>query len=121
MILLDTNYILRYLLKDNLEMYEDARKIIECYDFFIPNEVLAEVVFVLQKFYKVPKETIVQTLKKFCLSDNVILNNQKIVFNSFEIYLEKNLDYVDALLCASKEKFEVKTFDKKLKKCISQI
>ncbi len=44
MILLDANYILRFLLKDNLEMFEIAKDCIVNNKCLIPNEVLAEVV-----------------------------------------------------------------------------
>ena len=52
MIILDTNYILRFLIKDNEEMYYEARNAIKNNDCFIDNEVLAEVIFVLLKVYK---------------------------------------------------------------------
>jgi len=37
---------------------------------------------------------------------------------ALEIFDKKNLDFVDAILCAKSKKYEVKTFDKKLNKCI---
>jgi hypothetical protein len=40
------NYILRFLLKDNLEMYEISKECIVNNQCEISNEVLAEVVFV---------------------------------------------------------------------------
>ena len=56
MILLDANYILRFLLEDIEEMFREAEKIIENNLCYIENEVLAEVVFVLQKVNKMYKE-----------------------------------------------------------------
>lgn len=52
MILLDANYILRFLLKDNIMMYEKEKTCITSYECKILSEVLAEVVFVLLKVYQ---------------------------------------------------------------------
>ena len=118
MIVLDTNYILRFLIKDNEEMYYEARNVIKNNDCFIDNEVLAEVIFVLLKIYKTSKSDIRISLGKFLSLPNIILNSKVIILKALEIFDEKNLDFVDAILCAKSEKYEVKTFDKKLNKCI---
>jgi len=62
MIVLDINYILRFLIKDNDDMYEIAKEAIKNNDCFIDNEVLAEVVFVLMKVYNTSKSDIKNTL-----------------------------------------------------------
>ena len=118
MIVLDTNYILRFLIKDNEEMYYESRNVIKNNDCFIDNEVLAEVVFVLLKVYKISKNNIRISLEKFLSLPNIILNSKVTILKALEIFDEKNLDFVDAILCAKSEKYEVKTFDKKLNKCI---
>jgi len=118
MIVLDTNYILRFLIKDNEEMYHEARNAIKNNDCFIDNEVLAEVIFVLLKVYKTSKDDIRTSLEKFLSLPNIILNSKVTILKALEIFDEKNLDFVDAILCAKSKKYEVKTFDKKLNKCI---
>jgi predicted nucleic-acid-binding protein len=118
MIVLDTNYILRFLIKDNEEMYYEARNSIKDNDCFIDNEVLAEVVFVLLKVYKISKNNIRISLEKFLSLPNIILNSKVTILKALEIFDERNLDFVDAILCAKSKKYEVKTFDKKLNKCI---
>lgn len=47
MVYLDTNIILRYLLKDSDRFHDEAREYLEDREVFIKNEVLAEVVYVL--------------------------------------------------------------------------
>jgi predicted nucleic-acid-binding protein len=48
-----------------------------------------------------------------------ILNNEKrSILEALKIYNDKNLDFVDCILCAKSKNFTVKTFDKKLNKCI---
>ncbi len=119
MILLDANYILRYLLKDNEEMFIQSKQTIENEYCMVLNEVLAEVVYVLLGVYKVPKETISSTLSEFILLENLSMHEDKrILLHALKVYVSKNLDYVDCYLCALKVNYTIKTFDKKLIKCL---
>ncbi len=56
MLYLDTNIILRYLLQDSEEHKTKSKEYIENHATYIKNEVFAEVVYVLNKTYKVPKQ-----------------------------------------------------------------
>ncbi len=49
----DANIVLRYLLNDKEGLVEKATDILEKKEVFIPNEVIAEVVYVLEKVYNV--------------------------------------------------------------------
>jgi predicted nucleic-acid-binding protein len=118
MILLDANYILRFILNDNNEMYETSKECISNNNCTVPNEVLAEVVFVLLKVYKVSKEDITATLVAFLKFDNIIVLDKECMIIALMIFSDKNLDFVDSILCAKSTKYNVKTFDKKLNKCI---
>lgn len=53
--IVDANIILRYLLQDAVQFLDQARDKIENHNIFIPNEVIAEVVYVLEKVYKVER------------------------------------------------------------------
>ena len=119
MILLDANYILRFLLKDNLKMYEISKDCIINNNCIIINEVLAEVVFVLLKVYKVTKIDIKESLINILTYENIIINDKDIIIQSLEIFENKSLDFVDCILCAKSKKYTVKTFDKNLNKCIA--
>ena len=121
MILLDANYILRFLLKDNLEMYEISKECIINNSCIIPSEVLAEVVFVLLKVYKVEKQNITKSLTDILKYDSIVMNDKNTIMESLNIFENKNLDFVDCILCAKSKKYTVKTFDKKLNKCIGNI
>ncbi len=118
MIVLDANYILRFLVKDNDKMYEIAKEAIKNNDCFIDNEVLAEVVFVLIKVYNTSKSDIKDTLVRFLSFENIILHSKPTIIKALKLFEEKNIDFVDAILCAKSKKYEIKTFDKKLNKCI---
>ena len=118
MIILDANYILRFLLEDDTKMYQIAKETIILNRCFIDNEVLAEVVFVLLKVYKTPKTDIKNVLEKFISFENILLNSKSVILTALKIFDEKNLDFVDAILCAKSKKYTIKTFDKKLNRCI---
>ena len=119
MIRIDTNYIVRYLVNDNIEMAEIAEEILTSKNVFISNEILAEVIYVLLGVYKITKIDISNQLLALIDFDNVSVSNMKVIKQTFEIFKTKNLDFVDCLLCAYSNQDEIVTFDKKLNKCIS--
>ncbi len=119
MIRVDTNYIVRYLVNDNIEMADIAEEILTTKNVFISNEIFAEVVYVLLGVYKIAKEDISNQLLELINFENISVSNSKVVRQSFEIFKIKNLDFVDCLLCAYSNQDEIATFDKKLNKCIS--
>ena len=119
---LDANYILRYLLKDNEGMFIEAKAVIEQKYCLILNEVLAEVVYVLSGVYDVPKAVIVDTLSELLMLDNLSQHeDKKYMLNALQIYRFKNIDFVDCCLCALSNKYMIKTFDKKLQKCMKKV
>ena len=119
MIRIDTNYIVRYLVNDNIEMADIAEKILTTKSVFISNEILAEVVYVLFGVYKISKIDISNQLSALIDFDNISVSNMKVVKQTFEIFKTKNLDFVDCLLCAYSTQDEIVTFDKKLNECTS--
>jgi predicted nucleic-acid-binding protein len=123
MLLIDTNIILRYLLNDSDEFSQKAKDVILNNDALIVTQVIAEVIYVLKGVYASTKQEIVDGLLSICSMDNVQLENEEIVVFSLKLFLETNLDFVDALLI-SYQKFtgrKVVTFDRKLLSKISEL
>ncbi|HIP18120.1 MAG TPA: type II toxin-antitoxin system VapC family toxin [Sulfurovum sp.] len=119
MIVLDANYILRYLIDDNHVRYLKSKETIESNACLVLNEVVAEVIYVLKGVYKTLREKIVQSLIDFIEMENLSMHESKeILVVALKLYESKNLDFIDCYLCALKEKHTVKTFDKKLMKCV---
>ncbi len=118
MIRIDANYIIRYLVNDNEKMAEIAEETLMNEQVFIAHEVLAEVIYVLGGVYEVPKKDISVKLI-LLLSQKNIQSVEGITIEALNIFVEKNIDFVDALLCAYSKNDEVRTFDKKLLKCIN--
>jgi len=123
MLYLDTNVILRYLLEDCEQFIKQSREYVENNNVYIKNEVLAEVVYVLNKTYKVPKNLVNITVKEFITNDNVEVESLEVIVLALEIFETKNIDFVDSLLCAYNKlfKYQVVSFDKKLNKCMESI
>ena len=118
MIRIDTNYIIRYLVNDDLEMAGIAEEILTSKNVFISNEILAEVVYVLSGVYKISKADIADQLLELIDFENISVSNLKVMKQAFRLYKTKNLDFVDCLLCAYSNQDEIITFDKKLNKCV---
>ena len=116
----DANVILRYLLSDNEALYARALTILDNEQVVVPNEVLAEVVYVLTKTYAVPKLLASEVVQQFCAKDNVSVHDQSVVNLALSYFAERNIDFVDALLCATNHIMgaAVFSFDKKLNKCL---
>ena len=64
MLIVDANIVLRYLLLDNVELAEKASEIIENNNIFLPFEVVAEVVYVLEKVYQIERAEICRSIKE---------------------------------------------------------
>jgi predicted nucleic-acid-binding protein len=118
----DANVILRYLLDDDPQLAEKATKIIEQGQVYVPFEVMAEVVYVMQGVYKVSRQEISSVLIQFIKLPNVTTNSEPVLNEALRIYAEKGVDFVDSLLCGYSiaEGAQVETFDRKLKKIISE-
>lgn len=120
--LLDANYALRFILNDNEEMAQQVREEILSGFVFVPDVVLAEIVYVLSKTYGVDRKTVADSVVKFTGIHNVQTQNQEVVQKCMEIYSDISLDFVDCLLAAYHvvEGYEICTFDKKLRKIIDR-
>ena|SRR5690606_36238569 len=121
--IIDANIILRYLLKDNLELHKKSIVIIEATQLFIPNKIAAEIIYVLEKVYGISKKEIHDVVTTLFKKENFNFIDKALILSSLKYYLEYNLDYADALLISYNkiQKIDVLTFDKKLLKIIKNI
>jgi predicted nucleic-acid-binding protein len=117
MTIVDANIFLRYLLQDDPDLFQTAQSFIEKKEIFIPNEIIAEVVYVLEKVYKVERKDIREAWDKLLLYQNLNFVNESILMIALKQYVESRIDFVDALLVGYSEtgQYEIETFDKKLK------
>jgi len=116
MLLIDANVVLRFLLLDNAEMANQAVKIISEHKVTLRHEVIAEVVYVLQKIYGLPREEISIALARLISLENIETEHSDVLSEAFSIFAQKSLDFVDCLLYAFSvvKGYNVFSFDKKL-------
>ncbi len=119
-IILDTNYILRYLLRDSEEFYEKCNHVFKKIKIgekkaILSESVLAEVVFVATKVYKVPKEELVDTLLNW-ISYYKGLRQDEWVEDALILFKRTSFHIVDCLVTAraSRENLQLFTFDQAL-------
>ncbi len=117
----DTNTILRYLLKDELHLYEKARRLFEKVrvgdeKVVILESVLVECVYVLTKFYKVPKKEASAKLKELLHYKGIANDDRDAIIEALTIFSNKTLDIVDCILCAKAKIYSMTlfTFDERL-------
>ena len=120
--LIDTNVILRYLLNDHethspmaiafMLQVSDAINKAE-----IPAVVVVECVYVMEKFYKVPRNKIVESLSAILNFSGIVNTDRSEILKALLKYETSNTDIVDCILAAqsSSEKVVV-SFDKDLEK-----
>jgi predicted nucleic-acid-binding protein len=119
--IVDTNIILRFLLDDNQAMSSRAADIIIHNEIFLLEEVLAEVVYVLEKVYKLSKIDLVNIIQEFISYTNIIVDNKDVIDLALNTYKQNNLDFVDCILYSYSKcrNATIYTFDRKLEKCIN--
>ena len=122
--LLDTNIIIRFLVGDHEEHLEKSTEYFEqielgSMEVEILSGVLMEAFFVLTKFYKLPKIEVISDLKTILSFEGVVNKDKVILFETLSIIENKNIDFVDALICAKCkfQNYEKLSFDKDLNKC----
>lgn len=117
----DTNIILRVILRDNEELSPLAREILKTNECYILPEVIPEAVYVLNKVYKFNRKDIANALLQ--LLPLVVVKDVRLTRLALNYFAELNFDYVDCILLARNKLYghQVATLDKKLEKAIATL
>lgn len=120
--ILDTNMILRYLIRDNEDMAEQAKHILKTEEVLILPEVIAEIIYVMMKVYEYDRTLVADALLRFVNLSAVVLDRPEVIKAGLKFFRDTSLDFVDCLLCAyhTELRYEICTFDKKLNKLITK-
>ena len=117
--IIDTNVIIRFLIGDHEAFLKQSTALFESVarreqEIIILDTVLMEALFVLVKFYKLDKEEVVNDLKAIIALDGVINSDKMILFEALGLHVSKNIDFVDALICAKStlQGYDKISFDK---------
>lgn len=118
--LIDANVIIRYLTGTPEDQAETARQVIDA-GAFTTMEVIAEVVYVLQRRYDFSRETIAWAVKEAMVV--IVMPDSNVLLYALELFSSHALDFVDCVLAARAviNHEDVFTFDKKLNSLIRQL
>ena len=104
--LIDTNVILRYLMADHEKSSPKAKAFMvkvsqEKTKAEIPAVVIVECVYVMEKFYRIPKREIADTLSRILNFSGIVNPDKSEILEALLKYEVSNADIVDGLLAAS--------------------
>jgi predicted nucleic-acid-binding protein len=118
MIGLDTNILLRFYLKDDPDQSARAAALIRSFSAQEPGHIslvtLAELVWVMDRTFRKPKNEIGALVRGLLESKQVVLENHNAVIQALRNFDSSNADFSDCLierLCASAGCSKTMTFD----------
>ena len=120
--MLDANAVLRFLLQDIEEQFQQVKDIVKRDRCYVTLEVMAEVCYVLEGLYQVSRKDIADNFRR--LNYDVAILNADVLLRALEIFNEPpKLDFVDCLLYGYKIErgIDIVTFDKQLIKRLRNI
>ena len=118
---LDTNLILRLIIRDNLDQVKYVQNLLEQSNLkkcklFTSAVVVFECEWVLRSFYKFSKEDIIKILQKILIIDEIEIENSEILYLALEKMSTNNLGMEDNyhISYSKNRNMELVSFDKKL-------
>jgi predicted nucleic-acid-binding protein len=120
--LIDTNVILRYLLEDQKRFSQRAKVFMQdvakgAKKAELPSVVIVECVYVMEKFYEIPKNEIVDKLSRILNIKGIVNPDKSEILDALIKYENSGTDIVDCILAAkSSPKRVIVSFDKDFKK-----
>lgn len=116
---LESNVLLRYFTQSDPAMAEAARRLIlrieeRAERVVISVVVLLEVVFTLERSYRVPKSQICEMMRDLVSLPGIQLNEKHVYFTALDLYVDLNISFGDAYnaaLMSSQELGEVYSWD----------
>jgi len=111
-LIFDCNAILRYILDDIPEQADIVEKAINERESLVLPEVIAEVVYILTKYYGIDRKETVENIIVFL---NEIKSENETLRLALKTFSETNFDFVDCILYANSKQYDIFTFDKKLR------
>lgn len=99
--LLDANTVIRYLTADDAKKAKRVERLFKNSpnQFVLTDVSVAEIVWVLESHYKVPKDDIVAKLR-LLLTLEAIEANKALLSDALDFYWSRNIDYIDAYVAA---------------------
>lgn len=103
MIALDTNVLVRFLVEDDPLQTEQARVLLqqgiaEGATFYVPDIVLCEIVWVLSTSYRVPRQEIVDHLRRLLHASHLTFSSSERLARVLDAYASGKGDFADYLI-----------------------
>lgn len=101
----DTNILIRHITGDPSEQARRATRYLAHADqLLLPDLILAEVAYVLESYYEVPRLQLAETLRAVLAFPAVRVVDSALLHRVVELYEVHRLDFADAYLVASAER-----------------
>ena len=100
MIAVDTNVLLRYLLRDDEAQAEKSRRVFaRAEHILITDVVLVEAVWTLiGRRYRATKDDVIAVVDKLLQEPNVRFEDDEVIWNALQAYRETEANFADALI-----------------------
>ena len=112
----DTNVLVRHLTGDPSAMAERATVFLASQsDLYLADLIVAETIYVLESFYKAPRDQVAQALRSLVAMRSMITVDSALLLRAIEVYEIDRLDFAEAYLVACAESTgvgAVTSFDK---------
>lgn len=101
----DTNVLVRHLTSDPPDQAARATRFLaDADDLLLADLVVAEVVYVLESFYKVERARLSEMARSIIAFDAMTVVDETLLLRAIEIYEIDRLDFAEAYLVASAER-----------------
>jgi predicted nucleic-acid-binding protein len=102
---IDANIILRFLTNDDPEKADACARLLLQLEknevsLWLPDLVLADIIWTLEKFYRVKKTEISELLSPILKLRGLHCSNKEIIFSALRIYTGRNIDWTDSFVAA---------------------
>ncbi len=100
----DTNIIVRHLTGEPPEIAKRATAYLAAEpELFLTDLIVAETIYVLESFYKTPRELIANAMRSLIALRSVITVDPALLLRSLEVYEFDRIDFAEAYLVACAE------------------
>lgn len=120
---IDTNIIIRFLIKDVVTQFEEAKSFFEKIEKekikgVISVLVINETIWVLENYYELKRTIYIPQLLQLLALKNIGIKEikKKVVIEVLEEMMKLSIDFTDLYLVKTKGEGEIMSFDKDLKK-----
>lgn len=115
---LDTNVLVRHLTGDPPEMAARATALLRSAERLdVPDLIIAEVMYVLGSFYRVPREQVADLARAIIAFPPIVTDEPQRLLRAIELFERDRLDFADAYLVACAERAPHRTvvsFDRRI-------